>query len=61
MKIFYQPPKVKINKKKKAKPLPEWNDSINDLGKYKLSSSEIVKFYLIICKCIFLFLVTKKN
>lgn len=47
MKVYYRPPKVKPNKNKKTKPLPEWNSSINDLNKYKLTSSEIVKMFLI--------------
>ena len=32
------------NPNSKPKPLPEWNNNINDLEKYKLSSSETVKF-----------------
>jgi hypothetical protein len=31
------------NSNSKPKPLPEWNNNINDLDKYKLSSSETVK------------------
>lgn len=50
---MYKPPKVKPNKNKKTKPLPEWNDSINNLDKFKLTSSESVK--------IILFLVEKEN
>lgn len=42
MKIYYRPPKVKPSKNK-AKPLPEWNSTINDLGKYKLTSTEVVR------------------
>ncbi len=30
------------NSNSKPKPLPEWNNNINDLDKYKLSSSETV-------------------
>ena len=45
MKIYYRPPKVKIDKNKINKPIPEWDSSINDLHKYKLSSTEIVKYY----------------
>lgn len=42
MKIMYKPPKVKPAKNKKNKPLPEWNDTINNLDRFKLSSSEVV-------------------
>jgi hypothetical protein len=41
MKIYYKPPKVKP-RKNKNKPLPEWNDSINNLDKFKLTSTQIV-------------------
>ena len=33
---------VPSNKPNKPKPLPEWNTTINDVDKYKLSSTEIV-------------------
>jgi hypothetical protein len=42
MKIYYVPPKVKPSKNKSSKPLPEWNSNINDLEKYKLTSTECV-------------------
>jgi hypothetical protein len=44
MKIMYKPPKVKPSKNK-TKPLPEWNDTINNLDKYKLTSSEVVRIF----------------
>lgn len=40
MKIHYRPPKVKASKNKK--PLPEWNSTVSDIDKYKLSSTDIV-------------------
>lgn len=40
-KLLYRPPKVKPSKRPR-KPLPEWNSFQTDLGKYKLSSTEIV-------------------
>jgi hypothetical protein len=40
MKIHYRPPKVKAAKNKK--PLPEWNSTVTDLDKLKLTSTEVV-------------------
>ena len=34
---------VPTNKPINPRPLPEWNATINDVDKYKLSSAEIVK------------------
>lgn len=34
------------NNPNKSKPLPEWNNCINDLDKFKLSSTEIVYFFV---------------
>jgi hypothetical protein len=45
MNVYYRPPKVKPNKNKSSKPLPEWNNTIGDLEKYKLNSSEVVRLY----------------
>jgi hypothetical protein len=45
MKVYYRPPKVKPSKKNQNKQLPEWDATINDLNKYKLSSGEIVNIY----------------
>jgi hypothetical protein len=39
--VYYRPPKVKAMKKATVPP-PEWNSDVNDLGKYKLSSTDIV-------------------
>ncbi len=36
-------PNAPTNKPNNPKPLPEWNATINDVDKYKLSSAEIVK------------------
>jgi hypothetical protein len=41
-KIYFKPPKVKTKRRNTNQPLPEWNSTINDLNKYKLTSSEIV-------------------
>ena len=36
-------PNAPTNKTNNVKPLPEWNNSINDTDRYKLTSTEIVK------------------
>ncbi len=43
------PKKLKTAKKNtevKEKPKPEWNDNINDVKKYKLTSSELVSILI---------------
>lgn len=41
-------PNAPTNKPHNPKPLPEWNATINDVDKYKLSSAEIVKINFLI-------------